>query len=325
MLSSVSFRNLSASLFALLTIVSPWKAEAWPDKPIKLVVPFAAGGPVDVAARLLAAPMGEALGTTIVVENRAGAGGNIGITAVARAEPDGYTLLVVSGAFVVNPSLYEKVAYDPLKDFEPIIEIATSPNLFVATSASGLKSIADLVDRAKREPGKLSYAGPGVGTQSHFAGELLKVRSGIDMAHVSHNGSGPAVQSMLSGAVPVGVLGLSSVLQHINSGAFNALAISSSKRWRELPDLPTMVEYGYENFVIDVTFSMFAPARTPDAILLRLVKEASAALVRSDVSDKLKAGGFDVTGLGPDALRAKTVGEVKFWSEAVTLTGIKIK
>lgn len=316
------------TVITLLTVLMSGAACAqgpWPDKPIRFVVPFAAGGPVDVIARLLAPPIAEQIGATIVIENRAGAGGNIGIVAVARAETDGATFLVTSGSFVVNPSLYEKVAYDPVTDFEPIIEIATSPNLFVATTASGITSIAALVEMAKRQPGKLSYAGPGVGTQSHFAAELLKVKAGIDMAHVSHNGSGPAVQSMLAGAVQIGVLGLAPVLQHIEAGTLKPLAISSARRWRDLPNLPTMVESGYPDFAIDVTFAMFVPARTPSPIVERMAREAAAALRRQDVQQKMRDGGFDVTALPPMELRQKTAREVVLWKDAVALTGIRIK
>ena len=315
---------LGASMTAAVTAGSG-TAAAWPDKPIRFVVPFTAGGPVDVVARLVAAPVAESLGATILIENRGGAGGNIGTAAVARAEPDGATFLVTSGSFVVNPSLYDKVPYDPVKDFEPVVEIAVSPNLFVATTASEIGSLADLVAAAKREPGKLAYAGPGLGTQSHLAGELLKVKAGIDIAHVSHNGAGPAVHSMLSGAVQIGVLGLAPVQQQLNAGTFKALAMSSARRWRELPDVPTMLDLGYKDFVIEITVAMYAPARTPAAIVERMAREAIAGLQKPETRSRLLGGGFDITGLPPAELKAKTAHELKFWGETVAVTGIRMK
>lgn len=317
-------RCLPAVLAAVVAGLGSANA-AWPDRPIKFVVPFAAGGPVDVAARVVAAPVADQLGAGIVIENRPGAGGNIGISAAARAEPDGTTFLVVSGGFTINPAMYEKVPYDAVKDFVPVAELAISPNLFVATKASGIASIPDLVARAKAEPGKLSYAGPGVGTQSHFAGELLKIRAGIDIAHVSHNGAAPATQSMLSGSIPLGVLGLGPTHEHFKAGTLVALAVASAKRVPELPGMPTMLELGYKDFEIDVTVSLFAPAATPPEIVARMSAEAIKALQRPEVREKMRAGGFEVTALPPDALKAKVAKELVFWREAVELTGIRMK
>jgi tripartite-type tricarboxylate transporter receptor subunit TctC len=298
---------------------------AWPDKPIKFIVPFAAGGPADVAARVVASPMGQALGQSVFIENRAGAGGNIGIGAVAKSDPDGYTFLVTSGAFALNPSLFEKVPYDALADFESVFEIAVSPNIFIATPESGIKSIKDLVARVRAEPDKLSYGTPGVGTQAHFAGELLKVRDKLEMAHLSHQGAGPAVQSMLSNSVPLGVMGLPPAHPHIKAGKMVALAVTSAKRWHDLPEVPTMIDLGYKDFEVDVNFSIFAPAKTPKEIVERVAKEADAVVKRPDIADKMTGGGFAITALGPEALRAKTVKELAFWKDVVQQTGVRVK
>ena len=177
-------------------------AAGYPDRPVRIIVPFAPGGPSDLTARLMSVKLGEALGQTFFVENRAGAGSNLGTAAVARSAPDGYTLLVTSSAFVVNPGLYKQVPYDPAKDFAPVAELDTSPNVFIATPASGITSMAQLVARAKAAPDELSYASAGIGTTPHLAGELLKIAAGVNLTHVPYPGAGPAMQGVLSGTVP---------------------------------------------------------------------------------------------------------------------------
>jgi tripartite-type tricarboxylate transporter receptor subunit TctC len=298
---------------------------AWPEKPIKFVVPFAPGGPADVAARVVSVPLAQSLGQSVFIENRAGAGGNIGIGAVAKADPDGYTFLVTSGAFGLNPAYFDKVPYDALADFASVIEIAVSPNTFVSTPDSGVASIKDLVAKVRAEPDKHSYGTPGVGTQAHFAGELLKVREKLVLAHVSHQGAGPAVQSFLSGAIKLGVTGLPPVHPHIKSGKLKALAVTSAVRWHDLPEVPTMLDLGYKDFVVDVNFSMFAPAKTPAEIVARMAKETDAALKLPEIRSKMTSGGFAVTALGPAALRAKTEKELAFWRDVVKQTGVRAK
>ena len=299
---------------------------AWPlDRAIRIIVPFAAGGPADVSARVLAPPLGEALSANVVIENRGGAGGNVGIAAVARSDPDGYTLLVTSGAFSLNPSLYDKVTYDPLADFEAVAEIAVSANIFVATSASGIASVPGLVTKLRAEPEKHSYATPGAGTQAHFAGELLKLREKVRMSHLSHQGAGPAVQTLLSGAVQFGAMGLPPAQPHILSGAFNGLAVTTARRWPGLPDVPTMLELGYKDFVIEVNFLLMAPSKTPQLIIERVAAATRAALQRPELKQRLTAAGFDVTALSPVETRAKVVKDVEFWRDIIAQTGIKVK
>ena len=326
-MTSQHAREVYAALTALLVagISSPGEA-AWPnDKPIRLVVPFAAGGPADVSARALTAPLGEALGANVVVENRGGAGGNVGIGAVARADPDGYTFLVTSGAFSLNPSLYERAGYDPLADFEHVSEIAVSANIIVATATSGVATLPQLVAKIRAEPDKHSYASPGTGTQAHFAGELLKVREKIQMAHLSHQGAGPAVQTMLSGAVPFGAMGLPPAQPHVRSGSFAGLAVTTAKRWPGLPDVPTMLELGYKDFVIEVNFLLLAPAKTSQTIVDRVASDTVKALQQPELKHRLINAGFDVTALAPAETRAKVEKDVAFWREVVPLIGIKIQ
>lgn len=316
-----------ATLTALLAVGSSHPAwAAWPqDKPIRFIVPFAAGGPADVSARAVAAPLGEALGANVVIENRGGAGGNVGISAVARSDPDGYTFLVTSGAFSLNPSLYDKAGYDPIVDFEHVSEIAVSANILVATAASGVATMQQLLAKVRAEPDKHSYASPSTGTQAHFAGELLKVREKIQMAHLSHQGAGPAVQTLLSGAVPFGAMGLPPAQPHVRSGAFKGLAVTTARRWPGLPDVPTMLELGYKDFVIEVNFLLLAPAKTPKAIVERVASETSKALRQPDLKQRLTNAGFDVTALGTAETRAKVTKDVAFWREIVPLVGIKVK
>ncbi len=299
---------------------------AWPsDRAIRIVVPFAAGGPADVTARVLAPPLGDALGTNVVIENRGGAGGNVGIAAVARSDPDGYTFLVTSGAFSLNPSLYEKVTYDPIADFEAVAEIAIAANIFVATTASGVTSLPGLITKLRAEPDKHSYATPGAGTQAHFAGELLKVREKVQMSHLSHQGAGPAVQNLLSGAVQLGAMGLPPAQPHVRSGAFKGLAVTTARRWPGLPDVPTMLELGYKDFVIEVNFLLMAPSKTPKPIVERVATVTRSALQKQELKQRLTAAGFDVTALTPADTKAKVVKDVAFWRDVISQTGIKVK
>src|SRR5262245_28399265 len=220
-------------------------AAAYPDHPVRIVVPFAAGGPSDLTARLMSVKLAEVLGQTFFVENRPGAGSNLGTASVARAAPDGTTLLVTSSAFVVNPGLYKQVPYDPVKDFAPVTELDTSPNVFIATPASGITSMQELVARAKARPDELSYASAGVGTTPHLAGELLKIAAGISLTHIPYQGAGPAMQSVLGGTVPLMCASLPGAHPSIMKGTVRALAVAGTQRWYDMPDVPTMLELGF--------------------------------------------------------------------------------
>ena len=213
---------------------------------MRIIAPFAPGGPTDLIARILAAHLGKRLGGNFIVENRAGAGGNIGTSAVAKAEPDGYTLLVTSNALVVNPSLYKRVQYDPVRDFAPLSELGAAANVFIANPATRLTSIADLVARAKADPAAFSYATAGIGTTPHLSGELMKLEAGIQMTHVPYGGAGPAIQAVLAGTTPIACASIPPVLAQIKSGALTALAVTSRLRWPDVPDVPTMIEQGLQ-------------------------------------------------------------------------------
>src|ERR1044071_6444 len=239
----------SIAVAAALSL-TPAKA-AWPERPIVLIVPFAAGGPTDIIARILATTMSKSLGQNVIVDNRAGAGGNIGIGLVARANPDGYTLLLPSPAIAVNPALFATLPYDPIKDFVPISELVNAPNVLFVRPDSGIVSIADLVAKAKAEPTKFNYASPGVGTKSHLTGEQLKLRAGIEMTHIPYRGGEPATQAVVSGTTQVGSAAVAPVEPLIKAGTLRALAITGEQRWFSLPDVPNMIQSGYPNFVSD--------------------------------------------------------------------------
>jgi tripartite-type tricarboxylate transporter receptor subunit TctC len=246
---------------------SPARAANYPDHAIKIIVPFAPAGPTDIMARILATHLGEAVGGTAVVENRPGAGGNIGIGIAAHSGPDGYTLLITSSAYVVNPGLYAKIPYDPYKDFAAIAELGTSPNVILVDPKLGVNSIADLIARAKANPNELNYASPGIGTTPHLSGELFKIVCDVNLTHVPFSGAGPAIQAILAGTTQVAFAALPPAHPHIASGTLKALAVTGMHRWFDLPDVPTMVELGYKDFISDTFQGFLAPAKTPAAVV----------------------------------------------------------
>jgi tripartite-type tricarboxylate transporter receptor subunit TctC len=299
------------------------RAAEYPEHPIRFIVPFAPAGPTDIMARILASNLGGALNGTVVVENRPGAGGNIGIGIAARAEPDGYTLLVTSSAFVVNPGLYTKIPYDPVADFAPIAELGTSPNVILANPTTGLSSIADVVARAKAHPNELNYASPGIGTTPHLAGELLKIVAGVEIVHVPFSGAGPAIQALLGGTTQLAVAALPPAHPHIAAGALKALAITGARRWFDLADVPTMVELGYADFISDTFQGFLAPAKTPPAIVDLLSAKSIEVLKTPSIADQLRNNGFEVIANGPVGMRGRIESEVPKWRDIIAKAGIK--
>jgi len=298
-------------------------AAAYPDHPVRIIAPFAAGGPSDLLSRLLSVKLGEALGGTFIVENRPGAGSNIGTAAVARAAPDGYTLLLTSSAFVLNPGLYKQVPYDPVKDFAPVAELVTSPNVFIATPASGLTSMAELVARAREKPDTLNYASAGIGTTPHLAGEWLKSVAGISITHVPFAGAGPALQAILSGTVPLMCGSLPGAHPLILNHDVRALAVTGAERWYDLPDVPTMIELGYKDFLSDTFHGMLAPAGTPPEIVERVAAVSIAALRQPAFHEQLRTLGFEVIGNGPDGLRRRIEIELPRYRDLIVKAGIE--
>ena len=308
---------------AALSHLGAAKAAGYPERTVKIIVPFAPAGPTDIMARILAPHLGAAIGGNLIVENKAGAGGNIGIATAAHAEADGYTLLITSSAYVVNPALYATIPYDPYKDFAPIAELATSPNVILVNPSLGISSIAELVARAKAKPDELNYASPGVGTTPHLSGELLKIVAGIQMTHVPYSGAGPAIQAILGGITQVACAALPPAHPYIVSGALKALAVTGAHRWFDLPEVPTMVELGYKDFVADTFQGFLAPAKTPPEIVALLSAKSLEVLKTPAIAEQLRNNGFEVIANGPDGMKKRIDDEIPKWRDVINKAGIK--
>ena len=319
--------RLSRSLFSVLAVIGVFVAAAvpaqaaWPERTITLIVPFAAGGPGDVTGRLLAKALAEKLKTNVIVENRVGAVGNIGITAAARAQPDGYTLLETSNVIVINPSI-KPVSYDPLKSFAPIAYIGASPNAIVTRPGSGIASVADLIAKAKANPGKVTYATTGIGSVSDLAVELLKVRANINMTHVPYSGAAPALQAAAAGTTDIASVSIGGVVGQIKSGLVKALVQTGSERWPDLPDVPTMKEAGIPNAVVETWQMLLAPAGTPQPVIEKLADAIQSIMQDPDIKAKMMKTGSRAGFAGPKELEARMQQEVPMWKEIVERTGI---
>jgi len=310
---------------AMLVVAALGAEAAYPDRTIMLIVPFAPGGPTDIIARIISNAFQKSLGQAVAVDNRGGAAGNIGMGVAARAAPDGYTLLLTSTAIAVNPALFSHLPYDPLKDFAPISELVNAPNVIVVRADSGIKTIADLVARAKAAPGTFNYASPGAGTKSHLTGEQLKLRAGIDMVHVAYRGAGPAALAVLDGTVQVGSVALAAAEPLIKDGRLTALAVTGAHRWFSLPDVPTMIEQGYPGFVSDTFNALFAPAGTPADIIDLLARESKKALMDSEAREQARRAGFEIVAGTPQELAARVATEVAGVKELVAKIGLKLE
>jgi tripartite-type tricarboxylate transporter receptor subunit TctC len=297
----------------------------YPERQITMIACFPAGGGTDIAARLINTPLGEALGKPVIVENRGGAGGNIGIGAAARAAGDGYTLLVCSSAYVVNPSLYAQAPYDPYKDFVPVMVIGASPNVLVVPAQSDIKTMPELIAKAKANPGKLNWTSPGAGTTPYLAGEVLKLRSGISMQHIPFAGAGPATTAALAGQVDLYTANIGSLIGAIDAGKLLPIAVTSQERWPELPNVPTLDELGVKDAVSDTFQGIFAPAGTPQAVIDRLAKELTLILNRPDTREKFVKAGLPVVAEGPEVFRARIAREIPMYKAIIDQAGLKIQ
>ena len=321
-----TFRQMGLLLWAVtLGLFVPGAANAaWPERNITIIVPFPPGGPNDLLGRLLAAELAPKLGQSVIVENRAGAVGNIGLAAGARAAPDGYTLVVVTGVVLINPSV-SKVGYDPVKDFAPIAYLGAAPNAIITRPASGITSIADLIAKAKKDPGKITYASPGVGSVSHLAVELMKLRTGIDMQHVPFAGANPSLQAALAGTTDIASVSIAGLIGHIRAGTLKALAQTGEEKWHDMPDVPTMAEAGVPNAVVETSQMFLAPTGTPEAIVKRLADETRVILAKPDVKEKMLNAGFLVKFEGSADLHARMLREIPIWKEVVERAGLAQK
>jgi tripartite-type tricarboxylate transporter receptor subunit TctC len=309
----------------LMALAAQARAQGdYPARPVTLVVPFPAGGSTDLVARLIAAKMIGTLGQQVVVENRGGAGGNIGSAAVARAEPDGYTILMGTVAtHALNPALYKKMPYDPVAGFAPISLLALIPNVLVVNPSFPAKSVKELIDLLKAEPGAYSYASSGNGTPLHLSGELFKTMAGVDMVHVPYKGAGPALVDVMGGHVPIMFDNLPPSLEHIRAGKLRGLAVTTKERAPSIPELPTIAETlpGYETYSWN---AFFAPAGTPAPIIQRLNEAALAALKDPEVAARLKDLSATPVGSTPEELAAHVKAELAKWAPIVKASGAKL-
>jgi tripartite-type tricarboxylate transporter receptor subunit TctC len=300
-------------------------AQDWPTKPVRFIVPYPPGGGTDVIARIIQPRLSEALGQTIVIENRGGAGGAVGTEAAAKAAPDGYTFLFTLSSHTINPLLY-KLSYDVERDFAPVTLIVSVPQLVAANPASPLKSMQDVVAIAKSHPGKLHYASVGAGTPSHIAGELLKLKAGIDIVHVPYKGGGPAVADTLGGQVWLVFVTMPAAIGQVRAGKLRGLAVTTLKRNPGAPEIPTVAEaLNIPDFEVDSWYAMFAPAKTPPAVIARMQREVARVIQLPDVKQKLLEQGGDTVGSSPEALERVVKGELKKWAELIRDAKIKLE
>ena len=297
-------------------------AQSWPEKPIRVIAPFAAGGPADVVARLIGPKTGEALGQPLVVENRTGAGGNVGAAAVAKSAPDGYTALLTTSAFAVNATLYAEPGYDAERDFAPTALLATQPNMIYVHPSVPAKTLAEFLAWAKDR--KLAYASPGSGTTPHLTGEnLLNVAAKLGMTPIHYRGAAPAIAAVLAGEPPVGSAALAVPLPHVKAGKLRALAVSSAQRHPALPEVPTLDELGYPGMQDYTWIALFLPAKTPAAIVEKMNEAANRALQSAEVRGRMDALALEPLGGTPQQAADYVRAEIVKWAKVVRDTGAK--
>lgn len=318
----LSFMRLSL-LILLLGLGSIVHAQDYPNRPIKVVIPSSPGGPSDIFGRSLMQQLSENLGKPIIIENKPGAGSKIGIQQVAKSAPDGYTLLLVSSTFVINPSLYADPGFDPVKDFTPVALPVSSPNVIVVHPSFPAKDIKEFFAIVKANPGKYDYASPGGGTGPHLSAELLKLRMHLDMAHIPYKGGGPALQAVLANQVPIGLSAIPPATPQVKAGALRALALTSSTRSSSLPDVPTLNEAGVTDFEGDTLSFIMAPAGTPPAIVQKLNREITKALENSELRNKLISMGYLTYNSTPEQVSQKIKVDIEKWAKVIKSGNIK--
>jgi len=319
-------------IFALLAaLVWPATSQAqtppgnYPDKPVKVIVPFAAGGPTDVVARLIATKLSERTGKQFYVENITGAGGNAGMGQAARAGSDGYTILFVSSSYVVNPSLYPKIPYDPYKDFVPVTVAGDAPNILLVHPSVPAKTVAELIDYIKANPGKVSYASAGTGTTPHLSGELFRLSLKLDIVHVPFNGAAPAIQSLAGGHTPMAFTSLPPAIPLIQDGKIRPLAVSAEKRVAALPDVPTLAETGLADQDADTMQAVLMPAGTPRPIVDFLYREIKAIVALPDIKERFAVLGLEPVTNTPEEFAAQIRREIAKWGKVIHDANIKME
>ncbi len=320
----MGLRQVFAAL-ALAAFAAAAPAQDYPAKPIRLIVPFPPGGGTDIAARTVANKLSETLRWTFVVENKPGAGGNLGVEQAVKSPPDGYTLVIgQTSNLAINPALYAKLPYDPLKDLSPIALIVSAPVVLVVAANSPYKSLGDLLAAARRDPGAVTFASPGNGTVSHLAGELLQRASGVKFTHVPYKGAAQAMTDLLGGQVQSFMSSVPSALAQIKGGRLRAIAVTSAKRAAEMPEVPAIAESGYAGFDATTWYGLLAPAGTPAAVIKRLNAEVNRALGMPDVSGRLAAEGGEVLGGSPERFASLLKVDHAKWGRIVKESGAKV-
>jgi tripartite-type tricarboxylate transporter receptor subunit TctC len=309
-------KTLAPLAFALALATSAF-AQTYPSKPIRLIVTYPPGGGADLMARLVAPKMAEALGQPVVVENKPGAGGQIGSAEVARAMPDGYTILLDAANHAVNPSLYASLPYDPAKAFAPISLLVRFPNVLVVNPQFPAKDVKELIAMAKAKPGSVAFASSGSGSAQHLAGELFRQKAGVDMTHIPYKGGGPALNDVIGGQVPIFFGNMASSLPHVKAGKLRALAITGSKRSDALPDAPTMMEAGLPDYEVYEWNAIFAPAGTPAPVVAKLAEAITKALHAPDLRERVAGLGGEIAALGPQDTANFVRDQTELWSRVV--------
>jgi tripartite-type tricarboxylate transporter receptor subunit TctC len=314
--------HLLALTFAL-TCMPAAKAETYPERPIRLIVPFAAGGTVNIIARIVGARLSEIAGSKVVVDNRGGAGGIVGTEMAAQAPGDGYTLLIHSGSITYDPSLHDKLPYDTVKDLAPVAMIGTTPNLLVVPPSFSARSAHDLIRMAREKPGSITYATGGFGSSSHLAVALFSLLSGAEFNHVPYKGAGPALADVVAGHIDFTVATMPGAIQQVRSSSLRALGISSLTRSPELPDVPTIAETGLPGYEYVAWFGVFAPGTTRPELVARINALLREAVDSPDMRDRLRLQGVEPQILSPDQFREKVKSEIERWGRVIEKSGIK--
>lgn len=312
-------------LFACLAFAPFARAQDYPNRPLRAIVPFPPGGPTDVIARLVAQKLAEAWGQQVVVDNRSGAGGNIGMGIAAGAAADGYTILFVSSSFMVNPGLYKKIPYDPYKSFAPVSNLAASAHVFISHPSQPARSLSDLIELAKKAPGRYSIATPGIGTLPHLSAYLLMLDAKIELVAVPYAGGGPSIAAVLGNQVPFGCQAIPPVTAHIKAGRVRALALTADKRSEVVPDVPTMAELGFKGHEAYTITGMLVPARTPAAIVKKLNAEVVRIMARPDIRQRIAELGADVVANSPQEFSAYIRSEIEKWGKVIRAAKIQVE
>jgi tripartite-type tricarboxylate transporter receptor subunit TctC len=316
---------LSMPVLLLLSVTTPSRGQDYPTRPVRIVVPAAPGGSFDALARILAQALSERWPQRMIVDNRPGGGGNIGAGAVAKAEPDGYTLLTWNDSLLINPWLFKEVPFDPKKDFAPVSLSMYSPNVLAAHPSSGIKTFDEFLKAARATPGKLNYGSPGNGSPGHLSTEILKQLAKIDVVHVPYRGAGPAIIDLVAGQIPLGMVAIPGAIGHIRNGTLTGLAVTSRDRVKAMPTVPTIAEAGVPAYQINAFHGILVPAATPSAIVAKLEKDITEVLKSPAISQKLIDLGFDPIAGSAAEFAAIIDRDLPVWRDVVQTSGAKVE